>query len=249
MTLISAYLWGYKNYQAGSKSIETFRKFYPESDVFIRIDTDGDFENYKESTNEFNVDIAYQKNKIGYPGKFLASGHDAGRDHWPYENLHTFLTSIYDCCKQTDSKYMVILEEDVFLLKPISIIDTEFGIAIVRNRNQFSEELRKFIKSVEGNLESQGYGACGGAIINTQDFINGYDIAMNPLEEQFDDIANKTKLVGWSDMMIQVIIMCCKGKVVVNPQLIEPWMESQNWISDSWKNYEMVNYLKDISLL
>ena len=249
MTLISAYLWGYKNYQAGSKSIETFRKFYPESDVFIRIDTDGDFENYKESTNEFNVDIAYQKNKIGYPGKFLASGHDAGRDHWPYENLHTFLTSIYDCCKQTDSKYMVILEEDVFLLKPISIIDTEFGIAIVRNRNQFSEELMKFIKSVEGNLESQGYGACGGAIINTQDFINGYDIAMNPLEEQFDDIANKTKLVGWSDMMIQVIIMCGKGKVVVNPQLIEPWMESQNWISDSWKNYEMVNYLKDISLL
>jgi len=72
---------------------------------------------------------------------------------------------------------------------------------------------------------------------------------MNPLEEQFDDIANKTKLVGWSDMMIQVIIMCGKGKVVVNPQLIEPWMESQNWISDSWKNYEMVNYLKDISLL
>ena len=224
MTLISAYLWGYKNYQAGSKSIETFRKFYPEGDVFIRIDTDGDFENYKESTNEFNVDIAYQKNKIGYPGKFLASGHDAGRDHWPYENLHTFLTSIYDCCKQTDSKYMVILEEDVFLLKPISIIDTEFGIAIVRNRNQFSEELMKFIKSVEGNLESQGYGACGGAIINTQDFINGYDIAMTPLEEQFDDIANKTKLVGWSDMMIQGIIMCGKGKVVFNQHLIEQWM-------------------------
>ena len=27
-------------------------------------DTDGDFENYKESTNQFNLDIDYQKNKI-----------------------------------------------------------------------------------------------------------------------------------------------------------------------------------------
>ena len=175
--------------------------------------------------------------------------HDVGRDHWPYENLHTWLTSIYDCCKLTDSKYMVILEEDVFLMKRINIIDTEFGIAIVRNRNKFPRELRQFIQSVEGNSESQGYGGCGGAIINTQDFIKGYDIAMNPLKEQFDEIAKKTKLVGWSDIMIQVVIMCGKGKVVVNPQLIEPWMESENWISDSWKNYEMVNYLKDISLL
>ena len=244
---LSAYLWGYTNYQAGSKSVETFRKFYKDEDVFIRVDTDGDIKNYTESTDTLSVDIQLQKKKVGYPGMFRE--HDVGRDHWPYENLHTWLTSIYDCCKLTDSKYMVILEEDVFLMKRINIIDTEFGIAIVRNRNKFPRELRQFIQSVEGNSESQGYGGCGGAIINTQDFIKGYDIAMNPLKEQFDEIAKKTKLVGWSDIMIQVVIMCGKGKVVVNPQLIEPWMESENWISDSWKNYEMVNYLKDISLL
>ena len=244
---LSAYLWGYTNYQAGSKSVETFRKFYKDEDIFIRVDTDGDIKNYTESTDTLSVDIQLQKKKVGYPGMFRE--HDVGRDHWPYENLHTWLTSIYDCCKLTDSKYMVILEEDVFLMKRINIIDTEFGIAIVRNRNKFPRELRQFIQSVEGNSESQGYGGCGGAIINTQDFIKGYDIAMNPLKEQFDEIAKKTKLVGWSDIMIQVVIMCGKGKVVVNPQLIEPWMESENWISDSWKNYEMVNYLKDISLL
>ena len=244
---LSAYLWGYTNYEAGSKSVETFRKFYKDEDVFIRVDTDGDIKNYTESTDTLSVNIQLQKKKVGYPGMFRE--HDVGRDHWPYENLHTWLTSIYDCCKLTDSKYMVILEEDVFLMKRINIIDTEFGIAIVRNRNKFPRELRQFIQSVEGNSESQGYGGCGGAIINTQDFIKGYDIAMNPLKEQFDEIAKKTKLVGWSDIMIQVVIMCGKGKVVVNPQLIEPWMESENWISDSWKNYEMVNYLKDISLL
>lgn len=244
---LSAYLWGYTNYEAGSKSVETFRKFYKDADVFIRVDTDGDIKNYIKSTNTMSVDIQLQKKKVGYPGMFHE--HKVGRDHWPYKNLHTWLTSIYDCCKLTQSKYMVILEEDVFLMKRINIIDSEFGIAIVRNRNRVPKILKQFIQSVGGNPKSQGYGGCGGAIINTQDFIKGYDIAMNPLKEQFDEIANITKLVGWSDMMIQVVIMCSKGKVVVNPQLIEPWMESKNWISDSWKNYEMVNYLKDISLL
>ena len=238
---LSAYLWGYTNYQAGSKSVETFRKFYKDEDVFIRVDTDGDIKNYTESTDTLSVDIQLQKKKVGYPGMFRE--HDAGRDHWPYENLHTWLTSIYDCCKLTHSKYMVILEEDVFLMKPISIIDTEFGIAIVRNRNHFPIELRGFIESREGNPQSDGYGGCGGAIINTQAFIKGYDIAMKPLKKQFDGLATRTKLVGWSDMMLQVIVMCGKGKVVVNQELIEPWME------DNWKDYEMVNYLKDITQL
>lgn len=247
--LLSAYLWGYKNYQAGAKSIETFNKFYPNSDMFVRIDTDGDFDNYKEALSKYNVDIKFQEYKLGYPGKFSPSGHDAGRDHWPFKNLYTWLKSIYDCCKQTQSKYMIILEEDVFLLREISIIQTEFDVAIVRNRNGFPDILIKFIQQFKGNDKNLGYGACGGAIINTQTFIKGFDLAIKKLESQFDILAKKTKLVGWSDIMLQVVIMCAGGVVVINDELIEPWMQTKGWIDDSWKNYEVVNYLKDISEL
>lgn len=249
MKEVSAYLWGYRDYEAGAKSIQTFRQFYPDSDVFVRIDTDGDLDNYKSSLQSFDVDIQLQKNKVGYPGKFSPSGHDAGREHWPYQNLHTWLNSIYDCCRLTYSKYMVILEEDVFLMKPISIIKKEFGVAIVPNKNQFPNRLIQFISNLNGNILTDGYGACGGAIINTQDFIKGYEIGMNPLRQQFDEISQHTKLVGWSDMMLQVIVMIGGGSVVINDQLVEPWMEEQGWINDSWKNYEMVNYLKDYTLL
>jgi hypothetical protein len=249
MNIISAYLWGYKNVPAGTKSIETFRHFYPNSDIFLRVDIDGDLYGYKTETKKYNVDVGLQKSKVGYPGIFSPSGHDAGREHWPYENLHTWLTSIYDCCKLTSSKYMVILEEDVFLMKPISIIEEEFGIAIVSNQNQFPNRITKFISDLGGNIVTDGYGGCGGAIINIEDFIKGYDLSMKPLKEQFDEISQHTKLVGWSDMMLQVIVMIGGGEVVVNNQLVEPWMEEQGWIPDSWKNYEMVNYLKDLSLL
>lgn len=246
MNKLCAYLWGYKKYQAGSKSVETFRRFYKDADVFVRVDTDGDMENYKDSLKDYNVDIQYQKDKIGYPGKFSPSGHDAGRDYWPYHNLHTWLTSIYDCCKQTDSKYMLILEEDVFLMKPISIIEKEFGVAIVKNQNNFHNRLTQFIMDMGGNIITNGYGACGGAIINIETFIKGYERAMEPLKIQFNEIAKHTNLVGWSDMMLQVIVMCGGGSVVINQQLVEPWMQRQGWISDNWRNYEMVNYLKDM---
>lgn len=246
---LSAYLWGYKNYLAGSKSVETFRNFYPDSDVFVRIDTDGDMENYKSSLENFNVNIDFQKSKLGYPGKFAPSGHDAGREHWPYKNLYTWLKSIYDCCKQTQSKYMIILEEDVFVLKNISIIKKDFGVAIVRNRNSFPTVMYKFIETFNGNSTPTGYGACGGAIINTEIFIKGFDMVMDTLEKQFDELASHTKLVGWSDLMLQVVIMCAGGSVIVNEQMAEPWMQEQGWIKDSWKNYEIVNYLKNISEL
>lgn len=64
-----------------------------------------------------------------------------------------------------------------------------------------------------------------------------------------DDISRYTKLVGWSDLMIQVMVMCSGASVVINNQLVEPWMVKKKWIGDDWKNYEMVNYLKDITLL
>ena len=74
-------------------------------------------------------------------------------------------------------------------------------------------------------------------------------IGINLLENQFEDISTHTKLVGWSDMMLQVIVMCGSGSVAINWQLIEPWMEEQRWILDSWVNYEIVNYLKDHTLI
>ena len=45
--LISGYLWAWKNWEAGSKSVATLKKYYRDADVFINVDFDGDFINYK----------------------------------------------------------------------------------------------------------------------------------------------------------------------------------------------------------
>ena len=248
MSIVSGYLWGYKDYQAGDKSFETFKKFYPNGELYLKVDLGGDEENYKKVAEKHNADYSVNPINVGKCGDW-ADIYKLGRECWPKENAFVWIKGIYEACKKTSSKYMVILEEDVFLLKKLSILNEEFGIAIVKNRNQFPPIISGFIDSVGGNSKTTGYGGCGGAIINVSNFIKGYEISNKKLDEDWDDIRRFTKLIGWSDMLLQVISMCGGGSVVVNEQLVEPWMQEQGWIPDSWKNYEIVNYLKNVNEL
>ena len=43
---LNAYLWGYKNWEAADHSLRKFREFYPDGDIYIKVDANGDFENY-----------------------------------------------------------------------------------------------------------------------------------------------------------------------------------------------------------
>jgi len=248
MSIVSGYLWGYKDYQAGDKSFETFRKFYPDGELYLKVDLGGDESNYKSVAEKYNADYSINPINVGKCGDWDGI-YTIGRECWPLENTLVWLEGIYSACKKTKSKYMIVLEEDVFLLKPISVLKQEFGIAIVKNRNNFHNRITQFIMDVGGNIITNGYGGCGGAIINTEVFIKGYDSCIDRLKDEWNDIRNYTNRIGWSDMILQVVVMCGGGEVVVNEQLVEPWMQEQGWIPDSWKNYEMVNYLKDITEL
>lgn len=246
---ISGYLWGYKNPNAGYKSFEKFRKQYPKSDLFCRIDIGGDAESYTKICNEFNVQFSVNSIKVGYCGNFESSKHNIGRDGWPKENAFEWLNGIYDACLKTSSKYMIILEEDVFVLKKISIVDEEFGAAIVKNNNVIPTSIINFIKSLGGNSSNNMYGCCGGCIINVKDFIRGWEFCKDELWAAYDDIFKQTKLIGWSDCILQVVIQCSGSKIVINNQLVEPWMVEKKWIDRDWREFEIVNYLKDINQL
>ena len=242
--LIDAYLWGYQHYEAADNSFRKFKEFYQNSDIFVRVDNDGDYENYETVAKKYNANISKTEIKIGYPGNFNEK--DIGRASWPKENTFEWFNGIYLACKQSTAKYMIILEEDVFLLKPISIIDTDFGVAVLKSGNQIPDRIMNFIKSVNGNTSMTRYGCCGGCIINVSEFISNWETHKDELWSEYDDILKFTKLIGWSDCVLQVIMQMGGSSVVYNEQLVEPWMEDEGWINDDWRNYEIINYLKDI---
>jgi hypothetical protein len=247
--IISGYLWGYEKIEAGNKSLATFRKFYPNSDLFCRVDIGGNIEGYKKISESWEAQFSINKVKVGYCGNFSPSNYEIGRDHWPKENAFEWLNGIYSACLKTTSKYMIILEEDVFLLKPISILDNEFGAAIVRSNNLMPQPIMEFINLFEGNVVDNKYGCCGGCIINVKDFIKGWEICKDSLWQYYDLIAQYTKLIGWSDCILQVVIQCSGSKIIINPELVEPWMVEQGWIDKDWKEFEIINYLKDHTLI
>jgi hypothetical protein len=247
--LISGYLWGYKNIEAGDKSFEKFRKIYPNSDLFCRVDIDGDIDGYTKISEKYNAKLSINSIKVGYCGNFSASNHDVGRDGWPKENAFEWLNGIYSACLKTSAKYMIILEEDVFVLKPITILDKEFGAATVRTNNIIPTSIMQFIKSLGGNTTDDKYGCCGGCIINVEDFIRGWEFCKDELWDNYDIIFKQTKLIGWSDCILQIVIQCSGTKIIVNEQLVEPWMVEQGWIDKDWKEFEIVNYLKDIEII
>lgn len=247
--LISGYLWGYKNIEAGNKSFQKLREIYPTSDLFCRVDIDGDINGYTDISKKWNASFSINSIKVGYCGNFSASNHDVGRDGWPKENAFEWLNGIYLACLKTSAKYMIILEEDVFILKPITILDKEFGAATVKTNNIIPVSIMQFIKSLGGNTTDNKYGCCGGCLINVEDFIRGWEFCKDELWDNYDTIFKQTKLIGWSDCILQVVIQCSGSRIIVNEELVEPWMVEQGWINKDWKEFEIVNYLKDEEII
>lgn len=253
--LLDAYLWGYNNWQAADYSFRKFKEFYPDGNIFIKVDAGGDFENYKKIAEKWNASCSKNSFHIGYPGNHQQ--HNIGRDCWPMDNAFLWCDNIYWTCKKSDSKYLIILEEDTFILKPISILNSSnFGIAVFEyNTNIIPDALLGVVEQIGGNVNiplnifgNKGYGAGGGFIIDSEKWIKSWEYFRPILELNYDVISTYSKLIGWSDCLAQLIIMAGGYDVVQNKQNVQTWYHERPDLYPTythWKDYEIVDYLKD----
>lgn len=248
MKLISGYLWAFKNYEAGKKSLQTLKKFYSDADLFINVDFDGDLENYKKAAEEIDATFSVNNFQLGYCGNF--GNINIGRDCWPKEHSFEWLRGLYDACKKTNSKYILLLEEDDFVLKPISIVDTEFSMAIhptcpgptgKYRPNFIPNEFLVYISNFGGNSISPGYAAGGGTIFNREHFIDSFDRCKDKFWKDYDYLKSINKIIGWQDFLLQFIMMMGGYEIIQNNGLCETWEV------DDWTKFEIVTWLKDHS--
>ena len=68
--LISGYLWAWKNYEAGLKSVNSLKKFYSDADIFINVDYEGDVTNYTNICHENEFTFSRNNFQLGYCGNF-----------------------------------------------------------------------------------------------------------------------------------------------------------------------------------
>jgi hypothetical protein len=257
MKLLNALLWGYKNWEAADHSLRKFKQFYPEGDIFLTVDREGDIENYKNLQTKYLASLSHNNIQIGYPGNF--HNHKANRDCWPKENTLLWLDNIYNACKQGDSKFLIVLEEDGFILKPISILDRDFGIAVLEyNSNQLPQILLDLVDQLGGNSNiplgkwGPGYGASGAFIVDCQKWIASWEYFRPILELNYDTIEQHSHLIGWPDCVAQLVVMVGGFEVVVNKQWAQAWWNERPDLYPQythWSDYEIVDYLKDMDII
>lgn len=245
--IISGYLWAWRNTERGRKSVESLRKFYPEADIFINVDFEGDIDTYKQISSEIGANFSINNFQLGYCGNFGQV--QVGYECWPKENTFEWVRGIYNACLKTDSTYFILLEEDDFVLKPISILDTEFSMAIhptdpapngVYRANSIPLHFKSFISNYGGNSNFDGYASGGGVIFNREHFIKSWENKKDIIWEHYDDLKNHNKIIGWADYILQFIMQLEGYEIIQNNQLCEEW-EIPNW-----KDFEIVTGLKDL---
>lgn len=262
MTTLGAYLWGYSNWEAAHHSFRKFREVYPDGSIQIVVDAGGDVENYTRVANEWNASLKVNPFRIGRCGVFgnyaeTSDGPENSRECWTKEGCMQWCQNIYDACVNSNSKYLTVLEEDTFILRPISGFDTDFGIMVIEyNTNVIPPVLLDVISQVKGNTDiplnifgQKGYGACGGFIVDCEKWIKSWDYFGSILELNYEMIKRQSKLIGWSDCIAQLVIMAGGYTVVQNPNFVQAWCGSRPDLYPNfthWKDYEIVDWLKDM---
>jgi hypothetical protein len=249
--LISGYLWAWRNWEAGSKSVSTIKKYYPNADIFINVDYEGAVDEYKAicQTNDYT----FSKNsfQLGYCGNF--GNVNVGRDCWSLESCIEWMDQLYTACKKTDSKYMMLLEEDDFVLKQISILNENFDIAIhptlpspigVYRPNPIPSEFKNLISLYNGSCESPGYGAGGGTIFNRESMIISWEKAKPILSKDYNYLRRIDKIIGWQDYLMQFVMQIGGYQVIQNNKLCEHWE-----VGGKWNEFEIVTGMKDKFLI
>jgi hypothetical protein len=249
--LVSGYLWAWTNYEAGSKSVASLKKFYPDADIFINVDYDGDVENYTRVCNENQYTFSRNNFQLGYCGNF--GDRDYGRDCWPIESSVEWMNGLYNACLKTDSEYIFLFEEDDFVLKPLSIFENKFSMAIHPTNpspigryraNHIPNEFLFFINENNGNAESPGYAAGGGTIFNRIEMIKSWEKTKPILIENYDYLKSINKIIGWQDYLMQFVMQLGGYEIIQNRNLCEYWE-----VKEKWNEFEIVTGMKNIELI
>jgi hypothetical protein len=264
MKLLDGFLWGYSNWEAADVCFRKFRQFYPDGNIFIKIDLGGDIQNYEKIAEKYNAEIEVNPFRVGRCGIFgdyanTSDGPENSRECWPKESAIQWCDNIYDACVKSDAKFLIIFEEDSFILKPISVLDKEFGIMVFEyNTTIFPDVLLYVIEQFGGNIKiplnmfgNKGYGAGGGFIIDRKKWIDSWERFRPFLEINYDEIKNFNNRIGWSDCIAQMVIMAGGYEVIQNPNYVQTWFEGSNLYPkcNNWREAEIVDYLKDLETI
>ena len=236
MVSLGAIHFVYDNKVATEESIKSFKKFYPNN--YYCLIEDAGIDHIELTKKYSHISSHRYDTNLGYFGKNGVSGYSKSE---VLEWLHRF----YVACKFLDTTHVVMMEDDVHILNPVTLKDTDEVLGHGGPGNTFPQELINIITDFSGIKPNYcRYGAGGGTIFNVKTYLDNYHKIRDFLIINFDHIHKIYPEMGWMDCFMDVFYFLC-GKTRTNStKLYNIWPESRSFDLNQISDYEIVHGYK-----
>lgn len=218
----------YNEPYATYKTIESFRRLYPEGHI-VAIN-DGAPEQLKPAfeaiAHYFEVDYKYEDRRSFSAD--VSSGTFARIHMQKREQIELYAKRFAWSIARLNEPYFVILEDDVLFLRHLTPEYLDFEINGCNPNVCFTEEAVKWLEQRRSGILNAAplpkpnvyYGACGGCILKTEFFKK----AVVNLDEVMDAFVKVVPEAQWAgDTFISFLCYSAGGMIGVNPEFCETW--------------------------
>jgi hypothetical protein len=246
MNNFSIYYQVYNNIELTSKVLTTFRKIYPNVHIRLLCDSGIDYSSLSKEMNCEYIHSNYHMGLWGWNHKDVLTGkHCYG---WNKEEGLEHIQRWYKFAKSVDSKYMLMMEDDIYITKPISIVDLDFSFTEVKPGNQLNDDIKTICSRFNINHTVNRYGCCGGHFINRELYIECVDKSIKFIENNYNKMLNSDFHLGWPDTLNNLIFNLCGHIGIENIDYHEGFNNPENKAifhnyngrEEKWKIYDTV---------
>jgi hypothetical protein len=220
--------------------IENVRKHHPDNYYFLAID--GPRIEYMNLVEKFNLDYVLYKEPLGGP----VSPHG-----YNLETTLRFLERFYEACKRCNTSHIIMMEDDVLIIKPITTEDGyEHAGADTKIGNIIPEAVHDAIENWCGKRPTfKQYGAGGGTIFKVSTFLNEYDNIVKFFIHHFTSIQQYYPTIGYIDCFMNVCYYIAGRDYSANPHRTDthnhtPGFDYEIFISNQPSEIEIINNYK-----
>lgn len=220
--------------------IENVRKHHPDNYYFLAID--GPRIEYMNLVKQFNLDYVLYKEPLGGPVSPYG---------YTLETTLRFLERFYEACKRCNTSHIIMMEDDVLIINPITIKESwEHACADTKIGNIIPEAVHDAIENWCGKRPTfKQYGAGGGTIFKVSTFLNDYDNIVKFFINHFKSIQRYYPTIGYIDCFMNVCYYLAGKDYSVNPHRVDthnhfPGFDYETFISNQSSDTEIINNYK-----